>query len=647
MPALRQYLFACLLLLLLVPALFADTTVNKDTQADKAFAKYGATGKGVIVAIMDRGIDYTHPDFRNADGTTRIKMMWDMSAQNLCDPGNPQPVVYTEAEINAALAQGGTPLAERDAVGHGTVTAGIAAGNGSAVGKSSAQYAGIAPGADLLVVKVTSEGAPGHDGPGGPQQQEDPFQGCFNQALDLVTAEAATLGEPIVGLINSGTQWGPVDGTSAVSREIDLDFGQNPGTIYSEASGDEGTYNNHARSTYSQTATVFPFTIASPDDLFFQIWYTGSQPANVTLTTADNGATVTVTPGNNCNSSTDGTLTLCTYLPGEQFYPWQSSGPDRAVWANLSGHTGSASITIQGTQPGTGTADVYGDSGGVMSYAQFLTPGRLTDYSATHSALVAGCYNVRTSWTDINNNKETLTDQGKTNALWTGSSGGPTRDGRVPPNGGVDIATPGGNLFAAYGLNSYWETFTFNLIKGGQGYYGRQSATSGASPILTGAIALMLQIDPKLTSTEARQIIHSTAITDKFTGSVPNQLWGSGKINILGALNATAALINTVPQLNTTALNFGTQKKKTESAPQNIIFSNAGTDPLGIGSIAISGKSYLITSNTCGEYVAPGGSCTIAVAFKPAGTGTQTGSVTIKDFNPAGPLTVSLTGVGD
>ena len=102
-----------------------------------------------------------HPDFRNADGTTRIKMMWDMSAQNLCSTGNPAPIVYTEAEINAALS-GGAPVAERDAVGHGTVTAGIAAGNGSALGKSSAQYAGIAPEADLLIVKVTSEGAPAH-----------------------------------------------------------------------------------------------------------------------------------------------------------------------------------------------------------------------------------------------------------------------------------------------------------------------------------------------------------------------------------------------------------------------------------------------------------------------------------------------------
>jgi len=88
-------------------------------QADKAFAKYGLTGKGVIVAILDRGIDYTHANLRNADGTTRIRMMWDMSNVNpnlpICDPGQPQPIVYTQAQINQALQQG-PMLAERDAV---------------------------------------------------------------------------------------------------------------------------------------------------------------------------------------------------------------------------------------------------------------------------------------------------------------------------------------------------------------------------------------------------------------------------------------------------------------------------------------------------------------------------------------------------
>ena len=141
--------------------------------------------------------------------------MWDLSSETLCASGS--PVAYSKEQINAALS-GGPALAERDAVGHGTVTAGIAAGNGLAF--ANGKFAGMAPDSELLIVKVLSEGAPAH----GAQPAEAPFQGCYNQALDLAARAAAKAKEPIVALINSGTQWGPIDGTSAVSRQINLDF---------------------------------------------------------------------------------------------------------------------------------------------------------------------------------------------------------------------------------------------------------------------------------------------------------------------------------------------------------------------------------------------------------------------------------------
>src|SRR5260370_6629811 len=130
--------------------------VRQETQTDAAVARYGVTGRGVTVAILDRGIDWRHPDFVKADGTTRIKWMLDMSGQNLCDPANAPPVEYTEAQINAALA-GGPPIPERDAVGHGTATAGVAAGNGNAF--AGGRFHGSAPEADLVIVQLTAHGA--------------------------------------------------------------------------------------------------------------------------------------------------------------------------------------------------------------------------------------------------------------------------------------------------------------------------------------------------------------------------------------------------------------------------------------------------------------------------------------------------------
>ena len=283
----------------------------------------GLTGKGVVIAILDRGIQLQHPDFINPDGTTRIKAMLDMSGQSQCAAGNPTPIEYTEAQINAAL-NGGAPLPELDAVGHGNVTAGIAAGNGRAA--ASGRFAGVAPEADLIIVKVTSEGAPAH----GTQAAEAPFVACYSQALDWLDTKLATLGKPAAVLINSGVLlWGPTDGTSALSRRIDQSFNNKPGRIFISPSGDEGDMANHAGGTFSSTATTVNFTRTTTTASQFALWYTGAQTAQVTVV-FDDGTTVgPIGPG---QSTTASGVTVGQYVPGQEFYPVTSTGAgDRFV----------------------------------------------------------------------------------------------------------------------------------------------------------------------------------------------------------------------------------------------------------------------------------------------------------------------------
>jgi len=495
------------------------------TGADQAQSTFGVTGKHVCVAILDRGIDYTVPDFRNADGTTRIKWMLDMS-------GTGNPVEYSAAQINAALSSG-TPLGERDAVGHGTVTAGIAAGNGSAA--AAGEFAGMAPDADLIIVKLTSEGAPAHDN----QPAEAPFQANIDQALDWLDQKITLIGEPCVALINSGTQWGPIDGTSAVSRKIDQVFGNDrPGRVYVSASGDEGNLANHAGGDFTNaTPVAVRFSLATADADYGQLWYTGSQPAQVTFRFDDGTVVGPVTAGNFTDTSG---VNVIQYQPGQEFYPWTSTSGDRAVWFNITGHQGGGTILIQGQQPGAGHFNLYGDANGDMTFADHLVPGRLTDYAATQSAIVAGASVLLTDYTDVDGFARTVSDPVPGN-LWPGSSAGPTRDGR---DYGVDVVAPGENAFAAYAPNSYWGTFRFNLIQGGNGLYGRGGATSGAAPIVVGAVALMLQEDPSLTANDVRQIFRQTATSDAFTGSTPNLQWGYGKLNVFGAIQAVAGKIS-------------------------------------------------------------------------------------------------------
>ncbi len=303
-----------------------------------------ATGKGVTVAIIDRGIDWRNPDFLNPDGTTRIKAALDMSAQsNWCFDSaqfpKPQAVEITEDQINAAL-KGTSTLDFRDAVGHGTATAGLAAGNGSAL--ADKKYAGIAPEADLLIVKQTSEGAPAH----GDQPEEKQFNACFDDAVDWVAQKMDALNQPGVVIWNSGTQWGPIDGSSAISRKINQVFpADKPGRIWVSTSGDEGGLPNHAGADYTATTPATISFKVTANITYPTAWYSGDAPASVTIELSDGTKVGPVAAESNAN---EGGVQLLQYPPGKEFYPWISDSGDRAVWMRIEGHAGqTGTITFQ------------------------------------------------------------------------------------------------------------------------------------------------------------------------------------------------------------------------------------------------------------------------------------------------------------
>jgi minor extracellular serine protease Vpr len=537
-----------LIALVLSGAALADPLAFQQTGADIALARYGLTGKGVVVAILDRGIQWQNPDFIKPDGTTRIKYMLDMSGQNWCNSNNPAPIEYTQAQINAAL-NGGPPIPERDAVGHGTVTAGIAAGNGRAY--ANGKYKGFAPDADLIIVKMVSDGVPSYSINGTTYPAEAAFNGCISQALQWLDQKLTALGEPAVALINSGVQlWGPIDGTSIVSRSIDQYFAHRPGRIYIEASGDEGTLPTHAGGTYTSAASrVVNFTKSDTSLQQIAIWYSQISPAQITVSLSDGTVVGPVAPPTAppyaYAENSDGSVVVTQYFPGSEFYPVTSTSGDHFVNVIINGHPGTGQITLRAQSPGLqGSFNIYAGFtsiymppvsvvGPVVSFGtDDLAPGRLTDWASTHSATTVGAHVLRATWIDINGNIQDDSVEGTTGTLWYHSAGGPTRDGRR----GIALSAPGQNIFGTYATNSYRETMSWRLVQDGGGWYGRAGATSGAAPIAVGAAALMLQVNPQLTSEEARRILTETASQDAFTGDTPNEDWGYGKINILGAI---------------------------------------------------------------------------------------------------------------
>ena len=530
-------LLLALCMLLISGTVFGLNDARVETRTNDAMTEFDVTGKGVTIAVLDRGIAWRHPDFINPDGTTRIYKMLDLSGQNLCNGNNPDPVEYSREQINDALLNG-TDLGMRDAVGHGSATAGTAAGNGR--GLPDLRYKGIAPEADLVIAKVTSEGAVAH----GEIPAEAPFQGCLDQAIDWAAAMMDELGQPGALIINSGTQWGPMDGSSAVSRKLAEVFPEDkPGRIVVQPSGDEGSLPNHSRTSFDSTVTSnIGISRASTANTIVSAWYDGAVPAEISIAMDDGTQVGPVTPG---NFLTQDGITIINYNPGTEFYPWLSDSGDHAVWISISGHatTGRFQIKALDTTSGAGTVDLYGDVVGpnltpVTSMTDHLVAGRLNDYATTPSAIIVADHNLRTSYIDIDGIPRSVNSEGVTGDLWLKSSGGPTRDGREP---GVDLSAPGQGLFAPVGTDSYWGTLRGNLPEGSGGLYIRFGGTSASAPLVLGAVALMLQVHPTMSTRQARQILRDTAREDNFTGAVPNNDWGFGKLDVFAAVEKAFA----------------------------------------------------------------------------------------------------------
>lgn len=169
-------------------------------------------GTGVLVAIIDSGIDYANLDFRNADGTTRIYALWDQTIPGNPPEGHVQGTEYTQEKINEALQQENRTermkiVPSEDRSGHGTAVAGIAAGNGR--GSKGARYQGVASESGILVVKL-----------GTPREEGFPRTTELMQAIDYVVKKAQRAGRPVAINISFGNTYGSHTGTSLLERFI-------------------------------------------------------------------------------------------------------------------------------------------------------------------------------------------------------------------------------------------------------------------------------------------------------------------------------------------------------------------------------------------------------------------------------------------
>lgn len=218
------------------------------------------TGRGVLVAVIDSGIDYENDVFRNADGTTRIRNLWDQTI-----PGNPPEryaigTEYTREEINEALRAPTRQerlqiVPSQDISGHGTSVTGIAAGN-------SDEYQGIAFESELLIVKL-----------GIPREEGFPRTTELIQALDYVVRKALEYQMPVAINLSFGNTYGPHDGSSLLERFIE-DIANTWKSVICIGTGNEGNAAGHTSGTLVDSEeTVIQLAVQeNSPSLNVQIW---------------------------------------------------------------------------------------------------------------------------------------------------------------------------------------------------------------------------------------------------------------------------------------------------------------------------------------------------------------------------------------
>jgi subtilisin family serine protease len=490
--------------------LFAELNVSRpDTRADQVHSATAPfTGEGAIVAVIDSGIDYTHPAFRRGDGSSRVRCLWDQAAPGAGGGDVPFGREFRKADIDGALAAADplaiVPHADRSPVGHGTHVAGIAAGDERGTG----DFTGIAPDAELIVVALDA---------GGDSLGTSPR---LVAALDYVVDRAA--GSPVAINLSVGTNGGGHAGDSLVERRIN-ELAVRPGVVIVKSAGNEQQWGIHAGGDLldgEERRLAFEVRAADRIDDVIEVWFGGDDEIAVGVRPPTGGASPTVQAGGLVRFDTD------------------AGNRVRIEVDDDANGTGDRCATVV-LQAGTAT-ELEPGGWQLILVAGAVTSGRFDAWVERTDRSVAGApEQTRFAGTSIDPTR-TVTIPGTARRIVTVgsyvtksfdgtalgrlsgfSSTGPTRLGLPKP----ELAAPGEFVMSAHA--------GFGLD--GQRRVSLQG-TSMAAPHVTGAAALVLQARPDLTADQVLQILQRSVRADGFVASGPARGWGRGKLDVAAAV---------------------------------------------------------------------------------------------------------------